>query len=183
MNSTHRGNQRFITYRIGQFWDAMNSNAPSDSDLTLAQSILTEQQMALFTRLQPSEQSHSLRVLKALQEQGETLPDLLTAALLHDIGKILHPLRIWERVVIVLAKRIAPKRMHIWGCSQPYGWKRPFVIAHMHPYWGAELARDAGTTPLAVNLIQKHQEVIPKQSSKSPESKLLTSLQRADNQN
>ena len=184
MSSTRRFNQSIIPYRVRQFWAVLNSTQPSDRDLAPARSVLTEQQMALFTRLQSSEQTHSLRVLKTLQDQGERHPDLLTAALLHDIGKIYHPLCIWERVIIVLAKRIAPKKMQAWGAAHPRGWKRSFVVAHMHPSWGAELAREAGTTPLAVKLIQNHQEVISTLAEKSSVSKkLLTTLQKADNLN
>jgi hypothetical protein len=86
-------------------------------------------------------------------------------------------------VVIVLAKQIAPNKIQTWGCSQPTGWKRPFVIAHMHPCWGAELACDAGTTPLAVSLIQDHQEAIPSQASTDLKYSLLATLQNADNLN
>jgi len=183
MSSTGRFDQRIIPYRVRQFWSVLNSTHPSDRDLAPARSVLTEQQMALFIRLQPSEQIHSLRVLKTLQDQGETHPDLLTAALLHDVGKIRYPLRIWERVIIVLAKQIFPKRIQTWGRAQPRGWKRSFVVARKHPDWGAELASEAGTTPLAVNLIQNHQDVISTRADKSSVSKLLTTLQKADNQN
>ena len=50
--------------------------------------------MQLFTCLQPSEQIHALRVLHTIQQQGESDPNLHTAALLHDIGKVRAPLAI-----------------------------------------------------------------------------------------
>jgi putative nucleotidyltransferase with HDIG domain len=139
--------------------------------------------MTLFNRLHPSEQNHSLRVLQTLKDQGETHPDLLTAALLHDIGKISHPLHLWERVVIVLAKQFFPGRMDRWGWGQPRGWKRPFVVALKHPQWGSELAHKAGSDPLAVHLIREHQNDLSKESPNSLKKQLLSSLQAADNQN
>ena len=175
-----------LIYRFRQFWDVVRT--PVTLDLAPAKQVLSESQMALFSRLQPSEQAHGLRVLEALKIQGEKNPDLLnndllTAALLHDIGKLCHPLRVWERVLIVLGKNYFPKRMKQWGESQPRGWKRPFVVSTQHPSWGAELAREAGTSPLAIRLITQHQDE-PHNGMRNPaELKLLSVLQEADNNN
>jgi hypothetical protein len=139
--------------------------------------------MALFTRLQPSEQNHGLRVLQTLQNQGENHLDLLVAALLHDVGKTCYPLRIWERVVIVLGKQFFPNRMKQWGRAQTSSWKRPFVVASEHPSWGAELARKASASPLAVYLIREHQNDHPPEASNPLVKRLLSALQVADHQN
>lgn len=170
-------------YRVRQFWYALHTKSLTETDLAPARSVLTEPQMALFTRLQTSEQAHSLRVLQTLQNQGEKHPDLLVAALLHDVGKICHPLRIWERVIIVLGKQFFPHRMKQWGGAQSNSWKRPFVVASEHPLWGAELAQDAGTSPLAILLIREHQNDHPLERSNLTEIRLLSILQAADHQN
>ncbi len=151
-----------IVYRTRQFWKALQSK-PAEIDLERIGQALAPQQMALFTRLQPGEQAHSIHVYCKLIERGEDHPDLLTAALLHDSGKSLYPLRLWERVAIVLAKALAPEGVKRWG-SSPVGekamrsWRRPFLIAEQHPAWGAELAARAGASLLAVSLIRRHQE-------------------------
>ena len=51
---------------------------------------------------------HARQIAEVLKqrEQGEENPDLLTAALLHDSGKTRTPLRIWERVVVVIVNAI-----------------------------------------------------------------------------
>lgn len=170
-------------YRVHQFWDAVRTPSLTSDDLRPAQRVLSEPQMALFSRLQPSEQAHGLRVLKTLQAMGENHPDLLTAALLHDIGKIQYQLHLWERVVIVLGKRFASNLVARWGNALPGGWKRPFVIATQHPTWGADLARQAGTSALAIRLIQNHQEDVLSGSLDSLENHLLSLLQKADDQN
>jgi len=172
-----------IYYRALQFWAVLWTPQLKASDLEPARSVLSDDQMTLFNRLHSSEQSHSLRVLQTLTDQGETHPDLLTAALLHDIGKTKHPLRLWERVVIVLAKQFFPGRVDRWGCGDPKGWKRPFVVANKHPQWGAELALQAGSDPLAIYLIREHQTIFPKESPNSLKNHLLSALQAADNQN
>jgi putative nucleotidyltransferase with HDIG domain len=172
-----------VLYRARQFWFAWGTKPLNEEELAPARSSLTEEQMNLFKRLQPSEQIHALRVLQTIQLQGETDLDLQVAALLHDIGKARAPLKLWERVVIVLGKEFFPQRVQSWGAGQPHGWKRPFVIAEQHPAWGAEMASEVGTSPLAVSLIRRHQSNGPLSPATRQEDHLLCILQAADHQN
>ncbi len=181
-------------YRAKQFFEAVFAK-PTSADLELVRQILTPQQVALFDQLQPSEQAHAVRVLRAVQanchQQGFEPPhDLLVAALLHDVGKARYPLWLWERVMIVLGKAILPEAANRWAISDkqattaPRGWKRPFVIAAQHPAWGADMASEQGTTPRAVALIRRHQDQPPKEDTKSPteEDPLLAILQAVDDE-
>ena len=147
-------------YRLRQLWESLHAR-PTAPDLALAQVVLAPPLMAIFIRLQPSEQAHSLRILNQLLEQGENHPDLLAAALLHDVGKSLYPLQVWERILIVVGKALLPKQARRWGQGQPRGWQRAFVIAEQHPAWGADMAGKAGASPLTVSLIRNHQENPP----------------------
>ncbi len=170
-------------YRVRQFWLAWRAQSLTEEELAPARLVLTAKQMQLFTCLQPSEQIHALRVLQTVQQQGETDPDLHTAALLHDIGKARAPLKLWERVVIVLGKFFFREVATTWGRGQPQGWMRPFVIAEQHPAWGGEMASASGASPLAVSLIRRHQspdEIAPICQS---ENHLLDILQKADQEN
>jgi putative nucleotidyltransferase with HDIG domain len=170
-------------YRARQFWSTWHAQTLTEEELAPAHSILTAAQMELFSRLQPSEQIHALRVLQTIHTQRENDPDLQTAALLHDVGKARAPLNIWERVVIVLGKGFFPKRAKVWGTGQPRGWKRSFVVAEQHAAWGAEMASEAGTSPLAVSLIRRHQSPYEQPSSDPHKNRLLKILQEADHQN
>jgi hypothetical protein len=148
-------------YRVRQLWRAARVQ-PSSQDLSTAQTILTPAQMALFARLQPFEQAHSLHVARALLEQGENDPDLLIAALLHDVGKVCQPLRLWERVWIVAGMAFFPGLARKWGAiSEKIGavsfFRRPFIVAEQHPAWGAELALQAGVSSRCADLIRAHQ--------------------------
>ena len=172
-----------ITYRIQQFWNDIRAR-PSSQDLEQIRSILTPAQMDLFTKMQASEQAHSLTVMKRLNEQkdspqGEERRDLLVAALLHDVGKSRFPLKLAERVIIVLGKALFPEQVKDWGSGDPIGWRRAFVIAEQHPEWGAQMATEVGTSPLAVELIRFHQNFSPARGVFKNES-LIQSLQTAD---
>lgn len=152
--------------------------------------------MALFLQMNPSEQHHSIVIIEKLKQQGDTHPELLEAALLHDIGKIRVRLQSWERVLIVVGQFLFPKRSKDWGNPPDYhpgqalvGWRKSFIVAVHHPEWGAEMAALAGASPLAVALILRHQEP-PKEahltqalssSAKILEEQLLQRLQWLDN--
>jgi hypothetical protein len=175
-----------VRYRVRQFQHALWSAADPEG-LEQARSILTPAQLALFAGMQASEQAHALSVCRQLVDHGETLPDLLVAALLHDVGKCLCPLRLWERVLIVLGKAIFPAQVRRWGnlpapVAAIRGWKRAFVVAEQHPAWGAELAVEAGASPRTVALIRHHQDRAPWKGDPEIEC-LLGKLQAVDDHN
>jgi hypothetical protein len=171
-----------LLYRTRQFWLTVRASALSDEDQAVVDDLLTPAQQELFARMQLSEQHHGLRVLNMLREQGETDPDLMVAALLHDVGKSRYRLRLWERVLIVLGRAFFPDRVRRWGQASLSWWNRPFVVAEQHPEWGASLALEAGCSSLAVDLIRYHQAESPPQSASPREWRLLHLLQQADGQ-
>jgi hypothetical protein len=176
-------------YRLRQFWSVLYA-APSAGELDKVRSLLTPPQMALFLRMHRSEQAHSIQVMGAVFHashgvQAEARQDLLKAALLHDVGKSRYPVRIWERVLIVLSKAFLPGQVKRWGNGDAegsgLGWRRAFVVAEQHPAWGAKVAAEAGASPLVTALIRRHQD--PRSnSSESLEDRLLHILQAADHE-
>jgi putative nucleotidyltransferase with HDIG domain len=148
---------RRIVYRILQFRNALNS-LPDPEAVRRAKEFLSPSLFALFSDLLPFEQAHALRVFDRLQEKGFSHPDLLTAALVHDIGKARFPLRPWERVMGVLAKKFFPDRIKEWGQGQPKGLRLGIVVAEQHARWGAEMAEAAGASELIVRLVAYHQD-------------------------
>lgn len=172
-------------YRVRQFWLALHAR-PSAQDLALVQAVLSPQQFALFSQMQPSEQAHSLGVLQQLHQHAHPPHDLQVAALLHDAGKSRMPLRLWERIWIVLAGAFAPAWAQRWG-SQPVhdkkpSWQRSLAVAWQHPEWGAQLAEQAGVSPLAVAIIRRHQQKMIAANG-SVEEDLLLRLQAVDDRN
>jgi hypothetical protein len=172
---------RRLIYRIRQFWNALFAH-PRKVKTSELLPYLTPAQIALFRRMKPYEQVHALQVLEKLKEGGQADPDLLTAALLHDVGKVLSPLSIFDRVLIVLGRRFFPHRASRWGGSTGNRLLRPFVVAAQHPDWSAELAAQAGASSRAVNLIRRHQGPT-NQNPASHTERMLAALQAADDEN
>ena len=57
-------------------------------DRALAAAMLAPPQFAAFRRLPAADQRHAAAVLRLLLAEGARDPDLLVAALLHDLGKV-----------------------------------------------------------------------------------------------
>jgi hypothetical protein len=170
-----------LAYRTTQFFRAMIAK-PRPQELALVEANLSPPMAELFWKMSSTEQVHGLRVLRSLIAQGQNDPDLLAAALLHDVGKIRFTLHIWERVLIVLANWFIPEMVQRWGVGEPDGWRRPFVIASLHPMWGAEMVRDAGGSKILIDLVRRHQEPLSSGSQLKIDH-LLHLLQETDGVN
>jgi hypothetical protein len=158
-----------LLYRTRQFWHYLSAS-PASNDLDSIKEYLPLHLYSLFLDLSNEEQAHSINILTKLLENGEENPELLRAALLHDVGKSRFPLRMWERVFIVIAKSSFSEGVKTCGKNNPlapspgiwnrliWSLKKPFMVAEMHPEWGAKMVSDAGGSPLLVSLIRRHQE-------------------------
>lgn len=166
-----------MIYRIEQGLRALFAWTRSLDDAP-AREILSPRLMALFKRMRRSEQLHSLRVLATLRSQGHDNPDVLVAALLHDVGKSRFPIGLVGRTVAVLVKAFAPRLYRRWASGEPRGWRRAFVVVEQHAAWGAEMLEKADASPAATKLVRRHQERLA--SVVTDEDVLLAALQAAD---
>lgn len=158
-------------------------------DLAAAAAYLTVSQLALFRHMSHIEQMHALNVLRAvlaapLQNcDARALDDIAVAALLHDVGKSRHPVRIWQKTLPVLVGRAAPGLYDELVEKDPRHWLwRAFAVKRYHPAWGAEMARTARAPERVVWLIEHHQDDAA-QWVDHPHAPLLRVLQAADNAN
>ena len=174
-----------IFYRLGQFWRVWRARPLPDEARETITAVLTPEEAALFEQFSLSDQRHSYQVLCTLQANGQTHPDLLAAALLHDVGKTRAPLSIWQRSLIVVAETFVPGKTAGWGQGQVDSWQRPFVVKAQHPAWGAAMVQAAGSRPLTIQLIGRHQDKLPQTPalSEAEVDQLLRLLQWADDQN
>ena len=170
-----------LRYRLGQLRDNLTAGPLSAAARRKVVAALSPGELALFDRFSLADQWHSYRVLCDLRRAGYNDPDLVTAALLHDVGKTRYPLSAWDRTLIVLGAVLFPRRSVAWGQGRVDSWRRPFVVRARHPQWGAEMAVAVGVGPVAVELIGRHQDKLAKAPGELTE--LLRALQWADDRN
>lgn len=168
-----------LIYRLQQFWHLLRARPLEPQALQEVKDVLTPQELQLFRRHTVADQRHAYKVMRTLLASGEDDPDLLAAALLHDVGKTRYRLRLWERIVGALGEALCPRCVETWAHGRASGWRRPFVIRSQHGAWGAEMAQAAGSRARTVRLIRHHQDKAPALPAQD-ENRLLRSLQQAD---
>lgn len=145
-------------HRVRQFFAALRP--AGDSGLgPAAAALLSPAERSLFERLSPPYRRHSLAVYRWLRASGNAGPDLLKAALLHDVGKAEARIRLHHRVLGVLLRRFASPLL-LWLAREdaPGGWRYPFYVQRQHAAIGARLAENAGAPPEVVALIAHHHD-------------------------
>jgi hypothetical protein len=155
-------------YRVRQFLLAAGASLRRERlpDPAVS-SILPPAGVELFQRMPAYDRRHALGVLRTLQKQGREDPDLLAAALLHDVGKTVSEagrLRLWHRVAMVLLGALRPGLIDRIGRATPSedpptheGWRRAFFVQAQHAEIGAESALRAGCSGATAELIRCHE--------------------------
>ncbi|MGI8587874.1 MAG: hypothetical protein ACR2M0_09335 [Chloroflexia bacterium] len=174
-------------YRVRQFVRALAPVAPAEVEAALRASSLPDDAARLFRAMPQPYQRHALNVAARLSQEGHTEPLLLSAALLHDIGKwdpasgrsvgLLH------RVAATLLRRVGPGRALLErlgsGNPSPRSPRYPWRLQQRHPALGAGLAQRAGVDPDVVALVLHHEDA----DGLPPHLRgALALLQRADDQ-
>lgn len=164
---------REIAYRLGQVRQQLGFVAP----LTPVENAevayrLPASALSLFQSMSRADQQHSLRVCRGLLARGCDEQDMLSAALLHDIGKAEGRVPFWTRPAIVIGKRVTPSLLTRLAVKPAYPvsefpadttksgsrWRRSLGMAWWHADVGAELAAAAGLSERAVLYIRTHHQ-------------------------
>ncbi|AET68962.1 putative domain HDIG-containing protein [Desulfosporosinus orientis DSM 765] len=162
-------------YRAHQFYRAIFSSI-MPSDLRWAVNHLPPQAAELFLKQSRPEQRHAIDVARSIAKINHHLPlsefhNLMIAALLHDCGKSMVSIRLWERVYVVLIQK-APRSLCFCLEKGNSIFSLPLKINTRHALWGAHLAERAGLNSEICLLIREHH---------NPSSKLGFILEQADN--
>jgi hypothetical protein len=163
-----------VGYRVRQFLTALGTRASPVSDEELLV-YLSKGQATLFRRMAATEQQHAYAVLQACRADGRNQPELMQAALLHDVGKTLGPVTIWHRVTMVVLDFLRPALLLRLADRD----KAVYVLLR-HAQLGADLAAAVDTGPLACALIREHHSCLESSSLSLDVRPLLTVLQSAD---
>lgn len=148
--------------RVEQFITTLTHRHSDEIDLRIRSLLANDEQWQLIERLSAFDRAHLLRVHDRLVAQGYTDPDLLHAALLHDVGKSNggHHVGVWHRVVRVLGRRFAPR---LWSKLADSRWRLTMglYLAEHHARLGAGKVRATGGSERCVELIARHEERLP----------------------
>ncbi len=157
--------------RLRQFREA--SRSPSPEDDALADAHLSSALLALFRAQHPRDIAHSAATARWLIERrhNDPDPDLLAAALLHDIAK--GEQRRGDRVAYVLAATFDPLPRILGSQSSALAWRSALWRSHTHSERGAALLAQAGATPRTIELTRLHH-------AKGHRDGMLALLQEAD---
>jgi putative nucleotidyltransferase with HDIG domain len=139
--------------RVRQFLAAVRAKVSAD-EIAILEQHLDPSQRDLFRAMSPIDQRHCLDVFNALLQQGHSDPDLLRAALLHDIGK--RGIRLWHRVAGVLLEAFWPTLLEKLAVNRPQNWLYGIYIYRHHAELSAEMAQRSGCSPSVVELIRGH---------------------------
>ncbi len=164
-----------VRYRLHQFFALLSAHRAAAALVDEAAGHLAPPLLALFRAMPPGEQRHAVEVCRRLEAMGYDDPDLLTAALLHDVGKgtLGWPSAV-ERAVVVIVEHFAPDlALRLAESDLPP--LRAFRTRRDHPQWGAALVEQAGGSERSVALIRAHHD--PRAAALDP---LLAALRRAD---
>jgi hypothetical protein len=147
-----------VRYRVTQFgrW-ILDAVRPVDRTYVDEQ-LDTPELVDLFTQMSRADQHHGIAVARTLARRGTHNPDLIAAALLHDVGKSRVRVSVWARVMVVLGEWLLPDAAARWGRGDAEGLTRAFVVRRRHAAWGAEMADRAGASAMTVQLIRSHHD-------------------------
>lgn len=102
-----------MLYRIRQFIKAITASV-SQEERKWVQKYLIPAEYQLFFKLKVYEQRHCIDVAKKLSVETNENEEMIRLGLLHDIGKIKHPLNPFEKSLIVVLDKVTKGTVKKW---------------------------------------------------------------------
>ena len=153
-------------HRAKRFFRSVVPRSPSEESTRWALGHLEPSEQELFTRMSAADRAHSIAVARAVEANlvrvglapgDEGARWIMTAALLHDVGKSVPGLGVYGRVVATLCKAVGGESM-AGAWAQRGGITRRVGLYLQYPQLGADLLAVAGSEPLVVSWAAEHHE-------------------------
>lgn len=148
------GAARHLTRR---FFGSLRPGGPPGTEQAWVESVLSDEEYGLWVRMYGPDRRHSAAVAREAERclGHEATPEILVAALLHDVGKIDADLGTWGRVVATVAAKFAgPDTARLW--IKGSGFTRKVGLYLHHPEIGADMLEMAGSDTLTVAWAAEH---------------------------
>lgn len=157
-------------HRVGQFIGHLTARVDPGEEAA-ARRLLPVAAWSLFTAMPTADRRHALDVAGHLATAGLTDPDLLAAAMLHDVAKG-RRMRLWHRVGGVVLGAVAPRMLTRLASPDERSWRYPFHLYLHHAALSAAAAVQAGCSTRTAAFIRG--------SSEPEDAALAAALLRAD---
>jgi len=157
-------------HRVAQFIGHLTAHVDPDEE-ERARPLLPDAAWALFAQMPTADRRHALDVAARLVAAGHHDPDLLAAALLHDVAKGSR-MRLWHRVTGVMLEAVAPAALARLASADQGSWLHPFHLYLHHATLSADAAQAAGCSQRTVALIRG--------STEPDDAAVAAALRRAD---
>jgi HD-like signal output (HDOD) protein len=166
-------------YRLKQLFKALFGKVELH-EYSWLERVLTPDELALFCKQTLTEQRHALDVANDILNHkadiekvygSNVYDDLLLAALLHDCGKSLIKLHLWQRIIIATFGYL-PSKLREKIVNNNNFLSKTLIIYKQHPAWGKWLASKAKMNENIQELILNHH---------TPGNQLEQLLYEADN--
>jgi hypothetical protein len=139
-------------HRVRQFVAHVRARVTPE-EAALAHRVLPAALAGLFDGMPVADRRHALDVAGRLLAAGHDDPDLLAAALLHDVAKG-HRMRLWHRIAGVLLGAFAPAVLRRLANPDRRSWRHPFHLYLHHADLSAQRVAAAGGSARACAFIR-----------------------------
>jgi putative nucleotidyltransferase with HDIG domain len=173
-----------VRHLAGRFTRALWPGAPKRDDVAWVESVLTPTAFVQVRRQPNHDQRHAIVVAREVQRRlaGTEYADdprWLSAALLHDIGKLDSRLGVYSRVVATMSASVAG-RDHAYAWSESRGFTRRVGLYLRHAELGADRIRLAGEPEEAARWAAAHHDPSTWENLPIP-GLVVVALDEADN--
>ncbi|HTN99844.1 MAG TPA: HD domain-containing protein [Microthrixaceae bacterium] len=143
-------------HRAGRFFRSLTAGAPSPEATAWAECHLSVGEQRAFARLGPGDRSHSIGVAKAVEANlGDEGDWVITAALLHDIGKSVPGLGTYGRVIATICGALVGQDMaDHW--AEKSGMTRRIGLYLKYPVLGVDILELAGSDERVIAWSAEH---------------------------